>query len=71
MTGERALRILLDRSALALGSLALVEKQLVEINADLTIACERFTMKPQGDEEEKSEFDFFITPPLSVYEGDV
>jgi hypothetical protein len=71
MTAGRALRILLDRTELALGSLVLVEKQLLEIRSDLTTAVKTVMIKSQGDEEENSEQDFFISPPLYVYEGDV
>ena len=55
MTAGRALRILLDRTELALGSLVLVEKQLLEIRSDLTTAVKTVMIKSQGDEEENSE----------------
>ena len=71
MTGLRALRILLDRTELALGSLVLVEKQLLEIRSDLTTAVQKLTLKPQGDEEENSDLEFFISPPVSVYDDQV
>ena len=64
----RALVILLSRSKLALGSLALVEKQLLDISTVLDNLIENFHNEPIEGEEEKSDTDFFITPPLEVYE---
>ena len=65
----RPLDILLSRTKLALGSLALVEKQLDCILADLTTASESFMLNPIRGEEKNSDQDFFISPPLEVYDG--
>ena len=64
-----SLRILLSRTKLALGSMSLVEKQLLEICTVLTDELEKFKVSTQGDEEEKSDRDFFITPLVEIYES--
>ena len=63
----RAIAILLDRVSIALGSLSLVDKELVVIQTVLTEWSENSRMNHPGDEKEKSDSDFFITPPLEVY----
>ena len=69
MTNDDA-KVLLQRAKLALGSLSLVEKQLLEICTVLDEGVKiRYDEHIRG-EEENSEQDFFISPPLSVYEGD-
>jgi len=65
---HRALMILLDRAKLALGSLALVEKQLLDISTVLDNLLQNFYDEPIRGEEEKSDTDFFISPPLEVYD---
>ena len=72
-TGEgnalnRALvKLLVSRAQLAQGSLALVEKQLAEILYALDNTAEKLYDEPIRGEEENSEQDFFISPPLEVY----
>jgi len=62
------LKLLGDRADLALGSLALVEKQLLEISTVVDNLLENSHDETTRGKEEKSESDFFITPPLEVYE---
>ena len=54
------LKLLADRCNLGLGSLALVEKQLLEISTVVDNLLENF----------HADSGFFITPPLTVYEED-
>ena len=62
------IKLLEQRATLALGSLALVEKQLSEIQQALdNLLKEVYTEAIRG-EEENSDSDFFISPPLSVYD---
>ena len=62
------IKLLEQRAQLALGSLALVEKQLSEIQQALdNLLKEVYTEAIRG-EEENSDSDFFISPPLEVYE---
>ena len=61
-------KLLEQRAKLAIGSLALVEKQLLDISTVLTNYLETFSMNPIQGEEENSESEFFITPPLSAYD---
>ena len=63
-----ALKVLLARSKLALGSMALVEKQLLEICTVVDNLIENVYDEPIRGEEEKLDTDFFITPSLEVYE---
>ena len=68
---NRALvKLLVSRAKLAQGSLALVEKQLLEILYSLDNTAEKLYDEHIRGEEENSDQDFFISPPLSVYEGD-
>ena len=69
---NRALvKLLVNRAKLAQGSLSLVEKQLTEILCELDNTAEKLYDETIRGEEEKSEFDFFISPPLEVYDADV
>ena len=69
---NRALvKLLVSRAKLAQGSLALVEKQLSEILGALDNTVEILYAEAIRGEEENSESEFFISPPLDVYEGDV
>ncbi len=63
-------KLLEQRCKLAIGSLSLVEKQLTEILSVLDNMDENSYAEAIRGEEEKSDQDFFISPPLSVYEGD-
>ena len=68
---DRTLTKLLEqRCKLALGSLELVQKQLLEIHGSLALDIESQNCydEPIRGEEENSEQDFFISPPLSVYD---
>ena len=62
-------KLLVNRCGIALGSMSLVEKELLEIHTVLTELQNFAMMESQGDEEEKSDLDFFIKPPVEVYEG--
>ena len=62
------IKLLVNRTKLALGSLSLVEKQLTEILGELDNSVEILYAEAIRGEEEKSELDFFISPPLSVYD---
>ena len=64
----RDIDILLARTGIALGSLALVEKELLCLREGLTFLCENVTVENNRGEEEKSDTDFFISPPLSAYD---
>ncbi len=64
------IKLLVNRVKLAQGSLSLVEKQLTEILRELDNRSENSYAEAIRGEEEKSDQDFFISPPLSVYEGD-
>ena len=68
MTDRRPLQDLLDRSGLALGSLALVEKQLLCIHTVLTEMKNLGILTEQGEEENFEDSKFFISPPLEVYD---
>ena len=61
------LKLLEQRCKLALGSLSLVEKQLLDICTVLDNQLENCYDEPIRGEEEKSDSDFFISPPLEVY----
>jgi len=62
------LKLLEQRAKLALGSLSLVEKQLLDINTVLDNLIENVYDEPIRGEEKNSEQDFFISPPLEVYD---
>ncbi len=67
MTIIDTLKLLRNRCDLAIGSLTLVDKQLLGIRTvidDLMQNCYDGTLR---GEEENSDSDFFITPPVSVY----
>ena len=65
-----SMKLLGQRAKLALGSLSLVEKQLLDISTVVDNLLENFYDEPIRGEEKNSDQDFFISPPLSVYEGD-
>ena len=66
---NRALiKLLVTRAKLAQGSLALVEKQLAEILGALDNTAEMLYDGTIRGEEENSDQDFFISPPLEVYD---
>ncbi len=68
---NRALvKLLVSRTKLAQGSLALIDKQLSEILSALDNTVEILYAEAIRGEEENSDSGFFISPPLSVYEGD-
>ncbi len=62
------IKLLVSRAKLAQGSLALVDKQLSEILAALDNTAEKLYDETIRGEEKNSEPDFFISPPLSVYD---
>jgi len=62
------LKLLDQRVKLALGSLTLVDKQLLEISAVLDNLVENFYAEAIRGEEENSDSGFFISPPLEVYD---
>ena len=64
------LKLLANRCRLAIGSLALVEKQLQSVLMELDNSLEKVYDKSTGDEEENSDLGFFISPPLEVYENE-
>ena len=64
------IKLLVDRTKLAQGSMALIDKQLSEILSALDNQVEILYAEAIRGEEENSESEFFISPPLSVYEGD-
>ena len=61
-------KLLEQRCKLAIGSLALVEKQLQSVLEALDNQLENFYDEPIQGEEKKSDRDFFISPPLSAYD---
>ena len=65
---DSELEILVNRCQLALGSLSLVEKQLVDISTALDDQLENFHHGDQRGQEEKSDSGFFITSPLEAYD---
>ena len=66
---NRALvKLLVSRTKLAQGSLALIDKQLSEILGALDNTVEILYAEAIRGEEEKSDLDFFISPPLEVYD---
>ena len=62
------IKLLVSRAKLAQGSLALVDKQLSEILGALDNQVEILYAEAIRGEEEKSDQDFFISPPLSAYD---
>ena len=67
---DRALiKLLVNRVKLAQGSMSLVEKQLTEILLELDNQVETSYAKAiRGEEEKSGDSDFFISPPLDVYD---
>ena len=66
--GRALIKLLVNRTKLAIGSLSLVEKQLSEILSVLDNQVEILYAEAIRGEEENSDSDFFISPPLSAYE---
>ena len=62
------IQLLVNRTQLAQGSMALVEKQLTEILYVLDNQLENVYAEPIRGEEENSDSGFFISPPLSAYD---
>ena len=62
------MKLLEQRCKLAIGSLALVEKQLQSIREALDNNIKFSYDEPIRGEEENSEQEFFISPPLEVYD---
>ncbi len=71
MTNDSA-KLLRSRTKLALGSLVLVEKQLLDICTALDEQLQNCYDESIRGEEEKfdQQLDFFIRPPLEVYSDD-
>jgi len=65
-----SLKLLVNRTKLALGSLSLVEKQLLDICTSLDNQLREVYNEPIRGEEKNSDQDFFISPPASVYDED-
>ena len=63
-------KLLENRCKLAMGSLTLVDKQLAEICCELDNYLEKLYDEPIRGEEENSDLEFFISPPLEVYVDD-
>ena len=63
-------KLLEQRCKLALGSLALVDKQLQSVLYELDKELQNLHDETIQGEEEKSDSDFFISPPLEVYVDD-
>ena len=63
------LKLLVNRVKLAQGSMALVDKQLTEILVLLDNQVPKLYDDTHRGEKENSEQDFFISPPLSVYDA--
>ena len=72
MTNEttEVLKVLHARVKLAIGSLALVEKQLLCISTGVDDLMQKVYDEPIRGEEENSDLEFFITPPVEVYDAD-
>ncbi len=69
---DRALiKLLEQRCKLAIGSLALVDKQLQSCLEVLDNELTKLYDEPIRGEEENSDSGFFISPPLEVYVDDV
>jgi len=65
-----SLKLLVNRTKLALGSLSLVEKQLLDICTSLDNQLAILYNEPIRGEEKNSEQDFFISPPVDVYDNE-
>ena len=68
MISRQQLVMISNRAKLALGSLSLVEKQLLDISTVVDNLIAECYDEPIRGEEEKSDSDFFISPPLEVYD---
>ena len=62
------IKLLANRCKLAMGSLALVDKQLSEILHELDNLDPKLYDDTLRGEKENSDQDFFISPPLEVYD---
>jgi len=62
------LKLLRERAKLALGSMALLEKQLLDISTVVDNEIAKVYDETIRGEEENSDLGFFITPPITVYE---
>jgi len=62
------LKLLADRTKLAIGSLALVEKELLYVCTALDTQLENLYAEDIRGQEENLDSEFFITPPVSVYD---
>ena len=62
------IKLLVNRCQLALGSNALVVKELEEVSAALDNMMNVLYSDTLQGEEKNSEQDFFISPPLEVYD---
>jgi len=67
-----SMKLLVNRTKLALGSLSLVEKQLLDICTSLDNQLEEVYDGTIRGEEEKfdDQLDFFIRPPVDVYDNE-
>jgi len=65
-----SLKLLVNRTKLALGSLSLVEKQLLDICTSLDNQLAVLYNEPIRGEEENSDKNYFISPPLDVYDNE-
>ena len=65
------IKLLVARTAVALGSLALVEKELLEIHTVFDNLLENSHHEDTRGQEENSDSKFFISPPLEVYDGTI
>ena len=64
------IKLLVSRAKLAQGSMSLVDKQLSEILSVLDNLLENVYAEAIRGEEENSDLEFFISPPLEVYVDD-
>ena len=64
------MKLLEQRCKLAIGSLAFVDKQLQSCLDALDNELQKVYDEPIRGEEENSDFEFFISPPLEVYVDD-
>ena len=67
---RRFIQLLVDRCQIALGSTVLVVKELEEVSAALDNMNQILYAEAIRGEEENSDSDFFISPPLEVYVDD-
>ena len=65
---DTTLKLLVNRVMLAIGSLSLVDKQLMEVKAIFDNDFQNLYCESTRGEKENSDLEFFISPPLSVYD---